>query len=84
MSVGRGGVGGLFEGSLLLAVLRTSIRAREISDVTIGWRRNMCFCQLKLEVVERLNIRFPLAIGGTAVPASGVRLIPYWLEEEHV
>jgi drug/metabolite transporter superfamily protein YnfA len=25
-----------------------------------------------------------LAIGGTIVPVSGVRLIPYWPEEEHV
>ncbi len=74
----------MFEGSLLLAVLRTSIRARGINDVTIGWRRNMCFCQLELGVVGRLNNRLPLAIGGTAVPALGVRLIPYWTEEEHV
>jgi hypothetical protein len=80
MSVG----GGVFEGSLLLAVLRKSIRAREISGVTIAWRRNMCFCQLKLGVVERLNIRLPLAIGGTAVPASEVMFIPFWLEEELV
>ncbi len=28
--------------------------------------------------------RLPLAIGGTAVPVSGVRLIPYWSAEEHI
>jgi hypothetical protein len=74
----------VLEGSLLLAVLRTSIRGRGISDVTIGWRRNLCFCQLELGVVGRLNNRLSLAIGGTAVPALGVRLIPYLPEEEHV
>ncbi len=74
----------LYEGSLLLAVARTSIGARGISDITIGQRRNMCSWQLELRVVGRWNNRLPLAIGGTAVPVSGVRLIPYWQEEEHV
>ena len=40
--------GGVFEGSLLLAVLRTNIHARGISDITIGQRRNVCYCQLEL------------------------------------
>jgi hypothetical protein len=65
-------------------MLRTTIRAREISNITIGWRRNICYCQLELWVVGRLNNRLSLAIGGTAVPAAGVSLIPYWPEEEHV
>jgi hypothetical protein len=39
---------GVFEGSLLLAVLRTNIHARGISDITIGQRRNVCYCQLEL------------------------------------
>jgi hypothetical protein len=65
-------------------VLRTSIHARGISDITIGQRRNVFYCQLELGVVGRWNNRFPLAIGGTTVPASGVRLIPYWPEEEYV
>jgi hypothetical protein len=38
--VGRGG--GVFEGSLLLAVLRTNIHASGVSDITIGQRRNVC------------------------------------------
>ncbi len=65
-------VRGLYEGSLLLAVLRTSIRARGISDITIGQRRNMYYCQLERGVVGRWNNRLPLAIGGTTVPVSGV------------
>ncbi len=75
------GGGGLYEGSLLLAVLRKSIRARGISDITIGQRRNMCYCHLELGVVGRWNNRLPLAIGGTTVSVSGVSLIPYWQQE---
>jgi hypothetical protein len=40
--------GGVFEGSLLLAVLRTIIHATGISDISIGQRRNVCYCQLEL------------------------------------
>ncbi len=69
----------MFEGSLLLAVLRTNIHASGISDITIGQRRNVCYCQLELGI-KRLS----LAIVGTNVPVSGVRLIPYWPQEEHV
>ncbi len=54
--------GGVYEGSLLLAVLRTSIHARGISDITIGQRRNVCYCQLELGLVERWNNRLPLAV----------------------
>ncbi len=68
--------GGLYEGSLLLAVLRTSTHARGISNITVGQRRNMCYCQLELGVMGRWNNRLPWAIGGTTVPVSGVRLIP--------
>ncbi len=75
---------GVFEGSLLLAVLRTNIHARGISDITIGQRRNVCYCQLELGVVGRRIKRLPLAIAGTTVPVSGVRLIPYWPQKEHV
>ncbi len=74
----------MFEGSLLLAVLRTKIHARGISDITIGQRRNVCYCQLVLGVAGRWIKRLPLAIAGTTVPVSGVRLIPYWPQEEHV
>jgi hypothetical protein len=76
--------GGVFEGSLLLAVLRRNIHSRGISDTPIGQRRNVCYCQLKLGVVGRWNKRLPLDIAGTTVPISGVRLIPYWPQEEHV
>jgi hypothetical protein len=69
-------VGGLYEGSL----------HRGIRDITIGQRRNMCYCQLELGVVGRCNYRLPLARGGTTVPVSGVRLIPLspFPEIEHV
>ncbi len=77
-------VGGMFEGSLQLAVLRRNIHARGICDIPIGRRRNVCYCQLELGVVGRWNKRLPLAIAGTTVPISGVRLIPYWPQEEHV
>ncbi len=73
----------MFEGSLLLAVLRTNIHARGISDITIGQKRHVCYCQLELGVVGRWIKRLPLAIAGTTVPVSGVRLIPYWPQEEH-
>ncbi len=76
--------GGGNEGSLLLAVLRISIHARGISDITIGQRRNVCYCQLEPGMVGRWNNRLPLAIAGTTVPVSGVRLLPYWPEEEHI
>jgi hypothetical protein len=76
--------GGVFEGSLLLAELRRNIHAREISDIPIGQRRNVCFCQLELGVVGRRNKRLPFAIAGTTVPVSGVGFIPYWPQEEHV
>jgi hypothetical protein len=75
---------GLYEGSLLLAMLRTIIHARGISDITIGQKRNVCYCQLELGVVGRWNNRLPLAIAETSVSVSGVRLIPYWPQEEHV
>jgi hypothetical protein len=65
-------------------MLRTSIHARGIRDITIGLRRNVCFCQLELGVVGRWNKRLPLAIAGTTVPVLGVRLIPYWPQEEYV
>jgi hypothetical protein len=74
----------VFEGSLLLAVLRRNIYARGISDITIGQRKNVCYCQLGLGVVGRWIKRLPLAIAGTTVPVSGVRHIPYWPQEEHV
>ncbi len=77
-------VWGVYEGSLLSAELRTSISARGISNITIGQRRNIGHCQLELGVVRRWNDRLPLAMGGITVPVSGVRLIPYWPEEEHV
>jgi hypothetical protein len=64
-------------------MLRISIHARG-RDITIGQRRNVCSCQLELGVVGRWNKRLPLAIAGTTVPVSGVRLIPYWPQEEHV
>ncbi len=73
----------MFEGSLLLAVLRRKINSRGISDIPIGQRKNVCYCQLELGVVGRWNKRLPLAIAGTTVPISGVRLIPYWSQEEH-
>ncbi len=76
--------GGVYEGSFLLAMLRTGIHARGISYITIGQRRNLCYCQLELGVVGRWNKRLPLVIAGTTVPVSGVRLIPYWPQEEHV
>ncbi len=76
--------GGVYEGSLLLAMLRISIHARGISDIAIGQRRNVCYCQLELGVEGRWNKRLPLAIAGTTVPVLGVRLIPYWPQEEHV
>jgi hypothetical protein len=74
----------VFKGSLLLAELRRNIHAREISDIPIGQRRNVCYCQLELGVVGRWNKRLPLAIAGTTVPVSGVRLIPHWPQGEHV
>jgi hypothetical protein len=74
----------VFEGSLLLAVLRTNIHATGISDITIGQRKNVCYCQLELGVVGRWIKRLSLAIAGTTVLVSGVRLKPYWPQEEHV
>jgi hypothetical protein len=65
-------------------MLRTSIHARGMSNIAIGQRRNVCYCKLELGVVGRWNKRLPLAIAGTTVPVSGVRLIPYWPQEEHV
>jgi hypothetical protein len=62
----------VFEDSLLLAVLRTNIHARGISDISIGQWRNVCYCQLELGVVGRWIKRLPLAIAGTTVPVSGV------------
>jgi hypothetical protein len=76
--------GGFYEGSFLLAMLRTSIHARGVSNITIGQRTDVCYCQLELGVVGRWNKRLLLAIAGTTVPVSGVRLIPYWLQEEYV
>ncbi len=76
--------GGGYEGSLLLAMVRKSIHARGISDIPIGQRTNVCYCQLELGVVGGWNKRLRLAIAGTTVPVSGVRLIPYWPQEEHV
>jgi hypothetical protein len=76
--------GGGYEGSLLFAVLRTSIPASGMSDTTVSQRRNMCHCQLELGVVGRWKNRLPLIVGGTTVPVLGVRLIPYWPKEEHV
>jgi hypothetical protein len=43
----------------------------------------VCYCQLELVVVGRWNNRLPLAIAGTTVPVSGVRLIPFWPQEDH-
>ncbi len=67
-----------------MAVLRRNIYAKGINDITIGQRRNVCYCQLKLGVVGRWIKILSLAIAGTTVPVSGVRLIPYWPQEEHV
>jgi hypothetical protein len=78
------GGGGVSEVLLLLSMLRTSIHARGISNITIGQMRNVCYCQLELGVVGRWNNRLPLAVAGTTVPVPGVRLIPYWPQEEHV
>ncbi len=67
-----------------MAVLRTNMHATGISDITIGQRRNVCYCQLELGAVGRWIKILPLAIAGTTVPVSGVRLKPYWPQEEHV
>ena len=40
--------GGVYEGSFVMDVLRTSNHARRISNITIGQRRNVCYCQLEL------------------------------------
>ncbi len=74
----------MFEGSLLLAVLRTNIHASGISDITSGQRRNVLLPARAGGMVGRWIKRLSLAIVGTTVPVSGARLIPYWPQEEHV